>query len=210
MGVPEWLGDIPTWIGAGGAIGAAWFAYQTIKSQRQQIGEQQEFIAEQSQFMAEQMRFMGEQQQNLELERAELKAQAEERRVEQSKQVKMEFRSAGSSRIDEFGEPNGFDHWFVKVTNSSSDPIHDVTVRFGDTYNAASAYDRLAMHPDPGRRPVPVQLIPAGGQFAFTSPLWSEATVENNRPALLFTAANGIRWRLDSYGKLEEVSSEDG
>ncbi|AMW10220.1 hypothetical protein A4E84_12285 [Streptomyces qaidamensis] len=38
---------MPTWIGAGGAIGAAWFAHQTMTSRRQQIGEQQEFTFEQ-------------------------------------------------------------------------------------------------------------------------------------------------------------------
>ncbi|MGP4090744.1 hypothetical protein [Streptomyces sp. KR55] len=65
MGLLDW-GDVPTWIGGAGALGAAWFAYQTITSQRQQIGEQREFIAEQS-------RFMAEQKQNLELERVELR-----------------------------------------------------------------------------------------------------------------------------------------
>ncbi|MFD4633477.1 hypothetical protein ACFVYR_32275 [Streptomyces sp. NPDC058284] len=33
----------------------------------------------------------------------------------------------------------------------------------------------------------------------------AEATVDNNRPALLFTDDAGVRWRWDSYMKLDEV-----
>jgi hypothetical protein len=201
VSVPEWLGDVPTWIGAGGAIGAAWFAYQTIKSQRQQIGEQQEFIAQQA-------RFMAEQQQNLELERVELRAQAAERRISQARQIVMKPRVSGSSGIDEYGEEEGYDHWFVEVRNNSGDPIHDVLVRFGDTYNATSATDHEAPFPDHGGRPVPVPFIPPGGKIVFRSSRWSEATVDNNRPKLLFTDDSGVRWLLDSQGKLDEVQDD--
>lgn len=186
----QW-GDVPTWVGAVGAIGAAWFAFQTIKSQREQIGEQREFIAEQSLFMAEQ-------QQNLELERAEFRAQAEERKVSQARQVVMSFHT-----------PGAHDHWAVKVKNASDDAIHSVMVRFGEAYNALNARDEAGFyHPDGGRRAVPVDLIPAGHTVVFESPQMSEATVDNNRPALLFTDDSGVRWRRDSYGKLEETPAD--
>ncbi|WP_435643376.1 hypothetical protein ACR9VJ_18180 [Streptomyces sp. H49] len=195
----QW-GDVPTWVGAVAAAGAAWFAFQTIKSQREQIGEQQVFIAEQS-------RFMAEQQQNLELERVELRAAAEERRVSQARQVRMSFRTAGSGGRDSTGSLTGYDHWAVEVANTSDAPIRDVMVRFGDAYNADTAREKGAAraHPDRGVRPVPVALIPVGHVVVFTSPRMSEVAVDNNRPALLFTDSSGLRWRHDSWGALEEV-----
>lgn len=202
VSVPEWLGDVPTWIGAGGAIGAAWFAFQTITSQRQQIGEQQAFIAEQT-------AFMDEQRQNLELERVELRVQAKERRVAQARQVLMTFKTAGESGSDAYNSPTGYSRWEVEVHNGSNEPVHDVIVRFGDTYDAASARDVEGhRHPDRGLRPVPVALIPAGHTVVFTSSNWSEATVDNNRPALMFTDDGGRRWRRDSYGELEEAPAD--
>ncbi|MCX4480260.1 hypothetical protein OOK44_28030 [Streptomyces cellulosae] len=199
MGVPDWLGDLPTWIGAGGAIGAAWYAFQTIKSQREQIGEQQTFIAEQ-------MQFMDDQRQNLLLERAELQAQAEDRRVAQARQIKMTYWPQGSSGTDRYGNGTGYSGWHVEIANKSDDPIHNVIVRFGDTYDAASAKENEGFHhPDGGRRPIPVPQIPAGHTVVFESPSWSEPTVENNRPAVVFTDDAGTRWRRDSYAKLDEV-----
>ncbi|MEU9149191.1 hypothetical protein AB0D59_01225 [Streptomyces sp. NPDC048417] len=200
VGPLQW-GDVPTALGTCFAGGAAWFAYQTIKSQRQQINEQREFIAEQT-------RFMAEQQQNLVLERAELQDQAEERRISQARDVAMISEARGSTTIDEYGDADGYDSWLATVLNRSRDPIHDVVVRFGDAYNADSVTDLKARHPDSGSRPVPAPLIPGGGEFAFFSPRWSEGTVRRNRPVLFFTDDNGARWRLDSYGKLEEVLAD--
>ncbi|MFJ8547143.1 hypothetical protein ACIRFH_35285 [Streptomyces sp. NPDC093586] len=191
---------MPTWVGGAGALAAGWFAYQTIRSQRQQIGEQRVFIAEQT-------RFMGEQRQNLELERAELRAQAEERRRAQSRLIKMVFFLYGNGDSVSPDEP--YTSWRVRVVNGSGEPIRDVLVRFGDAYNAVSATDHeAANHPDRGRRPVPVPEIAAGRTVDFASPDWPEATVDNNRPALLFTDDGGVRWRLDSYGKLEEAPAD--
>ncbi|WP_031039856.1 hypothetical protein [Streptomyces sp. NRRL F-5650] len=201
MGLADW-GDVPTWFSGVGALTAGWFAYQTIRSQRRQIGEQRAFIAEQT-------RFMDEQRQNLELERAELRAQAEERRVSQARQIHMAFTTWGSSGEDRYGDGTGYSAWRVEVENKSNEPIRDVTVRFGETYIAATATDEQGFHhPDGGRRLVPVPLIPAGHKVVFESPNWSEATVDNNRPALLFTDDGGVLWRRDSYGKLEEVPAD--
>ncbi|MFE5258253.1 hypothetical protein [Streptomyces coelicoflavus] len=199
---PADFGDVPTWIGGAGALAAGWFAYQTIRSQRQQIGEQQVFIVEQT-------RFMDEQRQNLELERNELRAQAEERRISQARLIQMSFHTSGSSGGDGAGGLIGYIAWQVEVENTSDDPIHDVTVRFGDAYTAATATEREGFHhPDGGRRSVPVALIPAGHTVLFESPEWPEATVDNNRPALMFTDDGGRRWRRDSYGKLEEAPAD--
>lgn len=99
------LGDVPTWIGAVGALAAGWFAYQTITSQRQQIGEQQAFIAEQ-------MRFMNEQRENLRLERLALEADADDRLRAQARQVVLRHRkdSLGTRPVVEM-------RWCVDVHN---------------------------------------------------------------------------------------------
>lgn len=187
----DW-GDAPTWIAAIFAGGAAVFAYMTIKSQRQQIGEQRSFI--------------GEQSANLTLERAELRAALEERRWAQAKQVVMTFRTAGSSGEDSYGDPVGYNQWDVFVINGSDEPVRDVLVRFGDTYNAASAVEIDSRHlPDGGRRAVPVDVIGPGRQVQFESPRLGEITVDNNRPELRFTDASGTAWRRDQHGVLSLV-----
>jgi hypothetical protein len=205
VGPLQW-GDVPTWIGGAGALAAAWYAYQTITSQRQQIGEQQEFIAEQT-------RFMEEQRQNLVLERAELHAAADDRRVAQARQIRMHQRMLGSEP-DGMGGIVGVDHWSVTVQNPSDAPVHQLEVHFGSAYIASDAWewpafelfnqrasvgDRLAM---------PVYLLGPGRAARFHSQKWQSATVHNNRPVLSFTDDNGLRWRLDSYGKLEEAPVE--
>ncbi|MET8810292.1 hypothetical protein [Streptomyces sp. NPDC004546] len=40
--------------------------------------------------------------------------------------------------------------------------------------------------------------------------MWPEVTAHNNRPTLYFTDDNGVRWALDSYGKLEEIEQQPG
>ncbi|MFJ7100172.1 hypothetical protein [Streptomyces albogriseolus] len=203
MSVTDW-GDVPTWLGAVFAAGAAGAAVWTLASQRRQIGEQRGFIAEQTALMAAQ-------RQNLELERAELRAAAEARRMGQARRVRMVFHPWGGSGEDRYGNATGYDRWRVEVENGSGDAIHDVTVRFGDAYVAASATENEGVHhPDRGRRPVPVPLIASGHVVVFESPSLSEVTVDNNRPALLFTDGGGVRWRRDSYGKLEEAPAEPG
>ncbi|MFE0651354.1 hypothetical protein ACFVZH_22475 [Streptomyces sp. NPDC059534] len=63
-------GDAPTWVAGAFAAAAAYYTRGMLKSQRQQIDEQRQFIEEQSA--------------NLALERAELRAQAEDRRIAQA------------------------------------------------------------------------------------------------------------------------------
>ncbi|MEU2794129.1 hypothetical protein [Streptomyces sp. NPDC007100] len=193
MGPVQW-GDVPSWVAAIFAGGAAWFAYQTIKSQRQQIAEQQRFIAEQST--------------NLALERSELCAAAEDRKWAQARQIHMHHRQAGTINDSE-GNVIGPDCWIVTVQNSSGSPVHRVDVRFGVAYLASEAYEipPSAVHgPNPGEpRARPVHLLGAGRAVRFLSQRWSAATVHNNRPCLIFTDDNGVRWEVDSYGKLEEA-----
>ncbi|MFI5685888.1 hypothetical protein [Streptomyces sp. NPDC051636] len=74
MSVINW-GDVPTWLGTLFAAAAAGAAVWTMKSQRDQIREQRVFIGEQSATMA--------------LERAELRAAAEDRRWAQARRVRM-------------------------------------------------------------------------------------------------------------------------
>ncbi|MFF7866595.1 hypothetical protein ACFZCT_09075 [Streptomyces qaidamensis] len=191
MSVPQWLGDVPTWIGAGGATGAAWFAYQTITSQRQQIGEQQEFILEQS-------RFMDEQRQNLELERAELRAAAENRRRAQAQQVARAIRRHRQPVGDQ-----GAAYWQVVVDNTTEAPIRDVQVHFGEAYRAAEVYEVKNQHLVAPHRTwqtqlgerwvVPVPMLGAGRVVEFHSQQLPGPTVYNNRPTVLFTAATAHR-----------------
>ncbi|MER6235942.1 hypothetical protein ABT185_07680 [Streptomyces clavifer] len=186
------LGDVPTWIAAVFAGGAALFAGLTIRSQRQQITEQREFI--------------GEQSANLTLERAELRAAQEERKWAQAKQVVMTFRTAGFTEQDGAGGLIGYDRWDVHVVNGSDEPVRDVLVRFGDTYNAVEAVEMDSRHlPDEGRRGVPVAVMGPGRDVLFSSPRWAEATVDNNRPAVQFTDAAGAVWCLDQQGVLVPV-----
>ncbi|MFJ8992637.1 hypothetical protein ACIRQH_19850 [Streptomyces sp. NPDC102279] len=201
MGPLQW-GDVPTTVGVVFAGAAAWFGYQTIKSQRQQIGEQRQFIGEQ-------LRFMSEQQQNLSLERAELRAAAETRRWAQARQVRAWMRKA--SWRDQRGHPEGpADHWEVSVTNESEAPIHHVDIRFGTVYTSSEAFRNPPRRdPSRGERTIaPVPLVGARNVVAFVSQQWASAPLHNNRPTLYFTDDAGTRWSLDSYGKLEEVAAD--
>ncbi|MFB6786556.1 hypothetical protein ACFCWT_07720 [Streptomyces olivaceus] len=200
---PLQLGDVPTWIGGTGAMAAARYAYQTISSQRQQLGEQQRFIAEQT-------RFMGEQRQNLELERAELRAVADDRKWAQARQIAMHQRGIGS-----VSDGHG---WIVTVQNPSSASIRGVEVNFGTAYRAARAFDwppfdHCPQNPtdtadDP--LPIPVHLLGSRRAARFASQRWTAATAHNNRPTLYFTDDAGVRWSLDSHGSLEEALADSG
>ncbi|WP_137961633.1 hypothetical protein [Streptomyces sp. SGAir0924] len=205
MSVPEWLGDVPTWIGASGAIGAAWFAYQTITSQRQQIGEQQAFIAEQT-------RFMDEQRQNLELERVALRATAEERKWAQARQVHLDEASWQTDSVsgpEDAPEPS-FRGRFV-LSNRSDAPVTDVEARFGD-HTATEVYSweedrrqrRGAQHAE-----VRVQRLGPRRAILCLSPVVTRDTVRSN-PLMTayFTDVDGVRWSLSPNGELKEVLAD--
>ncbi|MER5652671.1 hypothetical protein OG458_40540 [Streptomyces sp. NBC_01281] len=188
----------------GGVV--AVFAYQTIKSQRHQIGEQRQFIGEQ-------LRFMAEQQENLTLERAELRAAAEDRRWAQARRVRMTHRKAGGS-TDGQDVVTRDDHWRVIVVNESDAPVTQVEVRFGTVYLASDVYEWNAHRIDPMSPPdertmTPVQLLGPGRALLFKSQQWPPATVHNSRPVLHFTDGNGMRWSLDSKADLQEAHGDD-
>ncbi|MEW2567656.1 hypothetical protein [Streptomyces sp. NPDC047070] len=190
MSAVDW-GDVPAWFG--GAFGALAFgaAAWTLKSQRDQISEQRVFIGEQSATMA--------------LERAELRAAAEDRKWAQARQIHMLLGTDGYRERTDRGSTIGYDRWSIKVHNASDAPIRGVMMRFGDAYNAASATEAEARHlPDGGRRTVPVYLLGGGRTIHFESPQWQEVTVDQNRPVLYFTDDAGVRWRRDEYGHLKE------
>ncbi|MCX4575625.1 hypothetical protein OHB41_21015 [Streptomyces sp. NBC_01571] len=175
------------------------FAYQTIKSQRHQIGEQRQFIGEQ-------LRFMAEQQENLTLERAELRAAAESRRVAQALQVRM------TDTLVPVGA-QGAALRSAEVVNGSDKPIRDLEVRYGTAYIAAEVYAAIGSQ-DSGplalgeRWITPLPLLGAGRAAVFRSQAWPDSTAHNNRPTLCFTDDAGVRWSLDSYGKLDEVADD--
>ncbi|MFD3521641.1 hypothetical protein [Streptomyces sp. NPDC058653] len=184
------MGDVPTWVGAIFAAGAAGAAVWTLASQRKQIDEQRAFIGEQSATLA--------------LERAELHAAAEDRKWSQARQVRMTYRTAGG-QPDGGGGLSGYDHWRVSVENGSDAPLSNVLARFGSAYVASEAYDELERDlPGSGRQVVPVHRIGPHRTFVFVSPPWQETTVDNNRPHVFFTDDAGIRWHLDRYGSLTQ------
>ncbi|MDX2807407.1 hypothetical protein [Streptomyces scabiei] len=199
MGPADW-GDVPTWIGGAGAFAAGWFAYQTIRSQRQQIGEQRAFIAEQT-------RFMNDQRQNLELERAELRAVAEDRRWTHAKHILVQ---AKNTYVTLNGEPAR--KWRVTVVNSSDAPVTEIEVRFGTTHTAVSAYEWHVKPEQVGARQIgerltlPLPVLGPGTAMRAFSESWQDDTAILNRPTLFFTDSDSVRWSLDSYGKLTEAS----
>ncbi|MGA5322438.1 hypothetical protein ACPCIU_18630 [Streptomyces seoulensis] len=195
MSVINW-GDVPTWLGTVFAAAAAGAAVWTLKSQRDQIQEQRVFIAEQSATM--------------ELERAELRSAAEDRRWAQARRVRMHHQPAWSTP-DAEGNAGPDDHWVVIASNGSDAPVHQVEVRFGSAYTAAEAYElsRESLHAHQGeRRTIPLHLVGPSRRVRFHSQRWRSATVHNNRPTLYFTDDGGVRWSLDSYGKLEETEQQ--
>lgn len=180
MGPVQW-GDVPTWVAAVFAGGAALFAYQTITSQREQIEEQRLFIAEQSQ--------------NLMLEREALQAAADERRVAQARQVRAQ--RMGITNLHR-----------VLVSNRSTEPLYDVTVRYGTAYSSVRAY-RVDEDGDVASHepfPATVHLVGPGRTFRFESTAMSETTLANARPVVHFTDNNGVKWHLDEHGELTEIT----
>lgn len=193
----DW-GDVPTWLGASFAALAAGAAVWTLKSQRDQIGEQRDFIAEQSA--------------TLSLEREALRAAAEDRKWAQARQVRMAFHEAGD-RADSEGNWVEGDHWVVTVVNTSEAPVHDVDVRFGEASRPADVYEALRRSQgwSPGERLVaPVHLLGPGRAAQFSSQTGSASWIHNNRPSAYFRDDSGLRWSLDSHGKLEEAEPPPG
>ncbi|KND29929.1 hypothetical protein [Streptomyces stelliscabiei] len=200
-------GDLATWVGVGCAAVAAAATVKTLLSQQQQIKEQREFIGDQRAFMAEQSS-------TLALERAELRAVAEDRKWAQARQVRMHQKKLGA-RLNAEGSgltPN--DHWAVTVQNGSDTPVHQLEVIFGTSNLAADVHEWPAFTPDQHRAEAgdrlvaPVFLLGSHRALRFVSQTWQAATLHNNPPTLFFTDGNGIRWSLDSKGKLDEVLPE--
>ncbi|CAM5330453.1 hypothetical protein SALBM311S_05777 [Streptomyces alboniger] len=191
-------GDLATWVGSSFAAIAAGATIWTLKSQRDQIDEQRQFIAEQSATLV--------------LERAELRAAAHDRKIAQARQVEMTVNLWAQSGVpaDANGEPIP-DTFRIEVRNLSIEPIHEVTVRFGEqeAHEASAAVETdlirrgLTVVADGPRLNVPVPLVGAGRIYLFTSGTLL-ADVDRHRPALLFTDNAGVRWRLNEHGDLRE------
>ncbi|MFF4803426.1 hypothetical protein ACFY1U_34355 [Streptomyces sp. NPDC001351] len=196
MSAINW-GDVPTWLGTTFATAAAGAAVWTLKSQRDQIREQRVFISEQSATM--------------ELERAELRATAEDRRVAQARQVRMyhsQQNADAAARSMLRRDPDAIPgHWSVEVVNDSEAPLRDLEVRFGSAYTAAEVYEsRGSVRGE--RLTLPVAILGARRRAEFLSQRYSPATLHNNRPTLYFTDDGEVRWSLDSYGKLAETDQQ--
>jgi hypothetical protein len=193
-------GDLATWVGSSFAAIAAGATIWTLKSQRDQIDEQRRFITEQSATLA--------------LERAELRAAAHDRKIAQARQVEMkvELTVQNGALADANGEPIP-DTFRIEVRNLSAEPIHEVTVRFGDqeAEEASAAVEAdlfrrgLTVVSEGPRLHVPVPLVGAGRIYLFMSGSL-DAEVGRHRPALHFTDNAGVRWRLNEYGDLRDFT----
>lgn len=178
MSAINW-GDAPTWLGAVFAAMAAGAAMWTLKSQRDQIGEQRVFIAEQRSLIAEQSA-------TLTLERAALVNAAADRRRAQAEEI--------------VWEQHG---WALVLTNHSRGPITDVRLQHpsrvldtGSVEHTAASTNGIMLHPV--AEPYPV--LGSGQQLGCTRPERSPDPV-----VAMFTDVEGVRWRLDEHGKLDEV-----
>jgi hypothetical protein len=198
MSVIDW-GDVPTWLGAVFAAGAAGAAVWTLASQRAQIREQREFIAVQSA--------------NLALERAELEASLEERRREQARQIRFEVsQNAESQGIDERGQHIPAEEFYIcgHVRNESREPLREVTVRVGEVdmpeawefEDVTINYSRVKMRGS--EYLVPPLLIAAETNVTFRAGPYRGELID--RPVLLFTDNNGVRWCLDEDGDLSRAA----
>ncbi|MFD0268594.1 hypothetical protein ACFVGY_18780 [Streptomyces sp. NPDC127106] len=187
MSAVDW-GDVPTWIGAFFAAGAATAAIWTLASQRAQIGEQRAFIAIQSA--------------NLALERAELQSTAEERKREQARQVT--FRA----RLDDTGI------WRAVFGNESREPVTDVSVRMGGEMEFPRALSARYRYDSSDQRTVeaagdvvqaPLSVVGANGLYVFLLESLPAQRGTLDGPIACFTDSRGTRWRLDTHGDLREV-----
>ncbi|MFF4502762.1 hypothetical protein [Streptomyces sp. NPDC001401] len=194
-------GDLATWVGSSFAAIAAGATIWTLKSQRDQIDEQRQFIAEQAATLA--------------LERAELRAAAHDRKIAQARKVEMTVKLWAQS--GDPGNSNGEpipDTFRVEVRNLSIEPIHEVTVRFGEqeAQEASAAVEAdllrrgLTVVSDGPQLNVPVPMVGAGRIYLFTSGRLL-AEIDHKRPALLFTDNVGVRWRLNEHGDLREIET---
>ncbi|MER7814526.1 hypothetical protein [Streptomyces sp. NPDC096153] len=185
------MGDVPTWVAAIFAGGAAVFAGVTMVIMRRQIGMQRDQLDEQREFIAEQS-------QNLQLERAELRAQAEDRRVAQARQVIMSVTALTSAEPQSDG--GGPDTWQVRVRNPSDAPIRDVVMSFGGTLGVRAIRA-------PGfstTEDVPLPVLGGDRMAEFLSTHVTAGVLDDSPPVVNFTDDAGVRWRLDSLGRLRE------
>ncbi|MDX3587604.1 hypothetical protein [Streptomyces europaeiscabiei] len=185
-------------MGSSFAAVAAGATLWTLLSQQRQIKEQREFI--------------GEQSTNLGLERAELHAQAADRRIAQARRVDMRITTLGDDESTRYGHgPNAVtlgpvNRWAIWVMNNSDGPIRDVNVRFGGSIDAEWGEESGAwLTIDRERREPPIPVLACGHTLELESPRWEEeGMVKRNRPVLHFTDNAGTRWLLDEFGHLEE------
>lgn len=186
----DW-GDAPTWVAGAFAAAAAFYTRGMLKSQRQQINEQRQFIAEQAT--------------NLEMERAEFRTQAAERRRAQAAQVRMEPKPMQNRH----GENLPWTEWWmVLIRNQSSEPVHNVVVRFGESHVALGSYhgnDHMARKESLG---MPLPVLAREGTAWFKSASSTDGSMPNAHPAVYFTDNEGVRWKLDRYGDLSEAPSD--
>lgn len=182
-------GDLATWVGSSFAAVAAGATLWTLKSQRDQIGEQRRFIAEQSL--------------NLALERAELRAVAEDRKYAQARQVAMQHHRVSDGA--------GGAYWLVQVVNGSDAPIRDLHVRFGGAYLPSETQEvreivtNVLQSQIGDTWPHPLPSLGAGRAVRFKSQAFPSPVAHNNRPSVKFTDGSGVRWGLDQLGDLTEL-----
>jgi hypothetical protein len=200
LSIAHWLdwGDVPTWGATIFAGAAAWAAYRTLKSQRDQIKEQREYIAAQEGVLA--------------LQRDDLLADAAERRVAQARQIKLhaELTVSRESIVahTDLQRVRPLDTWRVTISNESPDPVREVNVIYGRADQSLEAYETtLGKHTTNGPSLLPISVIGPGRRFECRSSTIPATIVKSRRPTATFTDASGRRWRLEDAGTLTELPS---
>ncbi|NYV73169.1 hypothetical protein [Streptomyces sp. UH6] len=211
MGGIDW-GDAPTWVAGGFAALAAYYTRGMLRSQQQQIAEQRQYIAQQAM--------------NLALEREALQSAANERKQEQARQVRMEVQALLSSDAEREapGSRPPSNLLVAHVINESNESVHDVSLSFGREDPAWARHGARKRVPGAtrvrggdgptwwvatgGNLQSPVSELRAGGAcVVFNSGVIGHERVATDRPVVFFTDSAGVRWSLDEYGALKEVTA---
>ncbi|MFB6565442.1 hypothetical protein ACFCYH_42280 [Streptomyces sp. NPDC056400] len=188
----DW-GDVPTWMGALFAAGAAFGALGALRSQRTQLNEQRQFIAEQRVV--------------LDLQRQELEDTLAERRVGPLRRhIKMWYQL-----LNQDGEPSTAGHpdeqvrWRVRIGNRWDSPIREVSVFFGiaeavettmTTHNRDTE-EWVELPPDPCVEGRTIKRLGPNKTAVFYSAWGVRGELIHERPTCRFRDVERAAWVLD-------------
>jgi hypothetical protein len=184
LGSIDW-GDAPTWFGSVAGAAALGFTAFTVRQQTKQLRAQQELNEEQLK--------------NLRLEQKALAAEVRDRHTAQARRVKFSLQTTPGQDF-----PDGPEScWYsAEVTNQSDEAVTDVTV----DYDGWEEPQAARLRPDHILMDQPCVVGP-GHVVAFASQSMHIDRLEEIYPTCTFKDAAGVRWILDTDGRLTEQTS---